>query len=431
MRSTIFLFCLTPLLTVVSFRSVCLRLLAFILFLLPVFFDWFCWVWWFSVLRLVIRFILVPTQIEQIKNKRGGFLLKFYCLLLARLLGCFFASDLIIFYIFFELRALIVFLLVLGLGYQPERLVARLYLLLFTLISSIPFFAYLLMDWRLVGFNRFEALTRLTASVNRINRRFLSVLLAIGFLVKFPIYFFHIWLPKAHVEASARGSMILAGVLLKLGVYGLFRVSTFLNGTSINFILFFSLLGAGLIRILCVRAHDLKILIAYSSVAHMGFLIAALLANNFFGLWGSLGIRVAHGFASSGLFFGAGVFYNTSNSRIIVLNRGQLTWAPWFSLVWCLFCFRNIGTPPTINFWTEVFLILRVARVRQFTLFLIGVSLFMRVVFSLLLFLLTQRQKESTNALFYFAIRKKTMLIVYLHLLGLLFRLIYFPLVFR
>ena len=103
--------------------------------------------------------------------------------------------------------------------------------------------------------------------------------LRLGILVKFPLYLFHIWLPKAHVEASALGSMVLASILLKLGVYGFMRIRIFLSGFAVYFLFCFRMLGASIVRILCLRARDFKVLIAYSSVAHIGFLIRGLISG--------------------------------------------------------------------------------------------------------------------------------------------------------
>lgn len=140
------------------------------------------------------------------------------------------------------------------------------------------------------------------------------------------MYFFHIWLPKAHVEASAGGSMVLAGLLLKLGAYGLFRTLSLLPHTpAADYIRGFALLGGLIIRALCVRARDMKVLIAYSSVAHMALLICALLNASSAGSGGALGMSLGHGLASSGLFLGAGLMYNRRGSRLSSLNSGQLS----------------------------------------------------------------------------------------------------------
>ena len=385
----------------------------------------------FVVLRGLIIFVLLPTQIDRLKRSRSRPVIFLLACLLASLMGCFFAIEILGFYIYFELSALLVFFLVIGLGYQPERLVARMYLLMFTIMSSMPFFAYRVIRISHTCFAQFEFLY----SSNNLLLNYYSngffVLVSLGFLVKFPIYFFHVWLPKAHVEASARGSIILAGVLLKLGVYGFYRISMLINGGLARMVYFFRLLGGGIISVLCLRAHDLKILIAYSSVAHIRFLIGAIISNSFLGCTGALGIRIAHGFASRGLFFGAGIFYAFTNSRLLLFNSGQLTWAPWFTLIWCLLCFRNIGTPPRFNFWSEVVLLFSLARFFSLRLILTSIPLFVRVAFRLLLFLLTQRQKESIGRLSVTIATKKDMIISYFHILFLLFVLVFFVLIFK
>ena len=431
MSRATFILAAAPFVRSTSAAFFCASLLSYALFFMFSTGDVAYWKLWLILLSCLVIFVLLPTQLDQIKTKRGATILRCYLILFGGLVACFASREIISFYIFFELSALIVFFMVLGLGYQPERLVASLYLLLFTLLSSMPFFWFLLRNWVLLGISEFEETLFYRCNYFCASNTLFSFFIVLGFLVKFPIYFFHIWLPKAHVEASARGSIILAGVLLKLGVYGIYRVIPIISRSVFWFIYFFSLLGAGIIRILCVRAHDFKILIAYSSVAHMGFLIRSLITANYIGVVGRLAIRIAHGFASSGLFFGAGVLYRIRRSRLMVLNRGQITWAPWFTLVWCLLCFSNIGTPPTPNFWSELFLIFSLTRSSLDALFFIAVPLFFSVCFSLILFMLTQTQKERSEFLNQIHIKKKEMFVFYVHLLNILFIIIFFCLLFK
>lgn len=187
-------------------------------------------------------------------------------------------TNLFLFYVFFERRLIPTFFLILGWGYQPERLQAGYYLLFYTLLASLPLLLGILFCNKNLG------------SINYwvINFNYeLSLLyfcLIVAFLVKIPIFLFHLWLPKAHVEAPVSGSIILAGVLLKLGGYGLLRVYVLIQKISINYNLIWytvSLVGGVLISLVCLFQVDIKSLIAYSSVAHIGIVISGLITLSY------------------------------------------------------------------------------------------------------------------------------------------------------
>lgn len=291
------------------------------------------------------------TQKSSLKRPGNFWSRTLLILMVARLVGCFNRDGLISFYVFFESRALVVFFFVLRFGYQPERHVARLYLILFTALTSLPFILLVLVLVKSFSFMTFRALQSAWRFYRTPLSRSLRALLVLGFLVKFPVYVFHIWLPKAHVEASRSGSILLAGILLKLGTYGAYIVRGLLYGRFIGYYsVFFALLGGLILRGLSLRLVDFKVLIAYSSVVHIRFVMGGVLSINRLGEVGSLGISLSHGVVSSGLFFGAGVYYNSSNSRLFMFNKGSITTAPWFSFFWFILCASNMGTPPSFNF---------------------------------------------------------------------------------
>lgn len=156
-----------------------------------------------------------------------------------------------------------------------------------------------------------------------------------AFLVRIPLFLVHLWLPKAHVEAPISGSMILAGVLLKLGGYGLIRVMIFLVNFSFNLNIFWisiSLLGGFLVRLVCLRQTDLKSLVAYSSVAHMGIVVCGIITVNYWGFCGSYVLMIAHGLCSSGLFCLVNIVYERTGSRSLLVNRGLMCLMPRISM---------------------------------------------------------------------------------------------------
>lgn len=162
------------------------------------------------------------------------------------------------------------------------------------------------------------------------------------------MYFVHLWLPKAHVEAPVAGSMILAGVILKLGGYGLLRfILIFLNvGIKINYIfIIIRIVGGIFVSLICLRQIDIKALIAYSSVSHIGLVLRGIITLNYWGICGAFVIIIAHGLCSSGLFCLANIIYERTNRRSFFLNKGLINLIPVISLWWFLFRCCNMAAP--------------------------------------------------------------------------------------
>jgi len=243
-----------------------------------------------------------------------------YLTLLA-LLACFKAEDLLSFYYWFEVALIPIFILVLGWGYQPERLGAALYIFFYTLAASLPLLMLILYSRGELGGAGF------TACPAERGGEAGHLFWVLAFMVKLPVFLVHLWLPKAHVEAPVSGSIILAGLMLKLGGYGLFLVSgwVFQRVTLLGWVFSGALVGGAAAALIILRLADVKVIIAYSSVVHMGMVAAAVLGVRGAGLWGALLMMLAHGLTSSGMFSGANIIYERRHSRRIVRNKGGLS----------------------------------------------------------------------------------------------------------
>nr|ASK49878.1 NADH dehydrogenase subunit 4 [Amphisamytha bioculata] len=294
-----------------------------------------------------------------VNNESSNFFLFNLVSLSVILLICFFSSNMLIFYVFFELSVIPTMIMILVWGYQPERLQASLYFVIYTVSASLP----LLISLGVLKFYNSSLFMPFLLWNSGIK---LSVLWAwwlftvMAFLIKLPLYGFHLWLPKAHVEAPVAGSMILAAVLLKLGGYGLIRLSCFFPELSLQMIPLISsvaMIGACASSFICLRQPDLKSMIAYSSVGHMGLMAVGILSCSLWGWFGALSVMVAHGLCSSGLFSMANMIYEYSGSRSLVMIKGLISIFPTMSVWWFFLCVANMSAPPSLNLFGEILLV--------------------------------------------------------------------------
>ncbi|AFC69014.1 NADH-ubiquinone oxidoreductase subunit 4 (mitochondrion) [Aspergillus nidulans FGSC A4] len=310
---------------------------------------------YFVLLTTIIMPIAILSNWNSIESKNVLSFIVIMLLLETLLLAVFLVLDILLFYIFFESILPPLFLLI-GLFGSSNKVRASFYLFLYTLLGSLFMLLSIIAITSIMGTSDFDALTK--ANFNYITQIFLFYGIFIAFAVKTPVIFLNTWLLKAHVESPLSGSIILAGIVLKLSLYGIFRlILPLLPKASINYTYIIYVIGV--ITILyasfsTLRTIDIKELIAYSSVSHAAVYLIGAFSNTIQGIEGSIALGLAHGFVSSGLFICAGgILYDRSSTRLITYYRGMAQIMPIFSVLFFILALGNSGTPLTLNFIGE------------------------------------------------------------------------------
>nr|YP_010145268.1 NADH dehydrogenase subunit 4 [Chelidonichthys spinosus]QQN90869.1 NADH dehydrogenase subunit 4 [Chelidonichthys spinosus] len=340
------------------------------------------------------------------------------------LIMAFGATEIIMFYVMFEATLIPTLVIITRWGNQMERLNAGIYFLFYTLAGSLPLLVALLLLQNSTG--TLSLLTIQYASplpLSSYGDKLWWAGCLIAFLVKMPLYGAHLWLPKAHVEAPVAGSMVLAAVLLKLGGYGMMRIVVMLEPLtkelSYPFIVL-ALWGVVMTGSICLRQTDLKSLIAYSSVSHMGLVVGGILIQTPWGFAGALILMIAHGLTSSALFCLANTNYERTHSRTMLLARGLQMVLPLMTTWWFIASLANLALPPLPNLMGELMIVTSLFNWSWWSLALTGAGMLITASYSLYMFLMTQRGPLPQHILALNPSHTREHLLMVLHLLPLI-----------
>ncbi|MGH6943220.1 MAG: NADH-quinone oxidoreductase subunit M [Geminicoccaceae bacterium] len=303
------------------------------------------------------------------------------------MVGVFCALDLVLFYLFFE-GILIPMFLIIGIWGGPRRVYSAFKFFLYTLLGSVLFLVAILVMYLHEGTT--DIPTLMTAHYAPALQKWLWLAMFASFAVKVPMWPFHTWLPDAHVEAPTAGSVVLAGILLKLGGYGFLRFSLpMLPDASAYFtplIYALSIVAIIYTSLVALMQTDMKKLIAYSSVAHMGIVTIGIFTLNPLGIQGSVIQMLSHGLVSAALFMVVGVVYDRIHSREIASYGGLAERMPLYATVFMLFMLASVGLPGTSGFVGEILVIIGVFQVNSWVAALAATGMILGVAYMLWLY---------------------------------------------
>nr|YP_007183165.1 NADH dehydrogenase subunit 4 [Macracanthorhynchus hirudinaceus]CCA94497.2 NADH Dehydrogenase subunit 4 [Macracanthorhynchus hirudinaceus] len=267
------------------------------------------------------------------------------------LLVLFISASYLIFYLMYEITVLLLVVMVALWGSNPERLVSLIYLVVYMLGFSMPMFFVLMYVISLNGVSVFWSISNVSVVM--------MIVVFFAMFVKIPVYLVHYWLPKVHVEASTGVSMILAGILLKMGGYGFFRFYC-MWGLSVQLsevVMSVSLIGVIISAVMCIYLSDLKEIVAYSSVVHMGLMVSVLVMMKMAAFIGVVSMLLFHGFTSMMLFHLVGYVYMVVESRSLMVVKSLVKMGSLLSMVFFVSLIMNMGFPLTGNFLAEIYLV--------------------------------------------------------------------------
>lgn len=370
-----------------------------------------------SVLFVVLSGFLMPFCIlaswETVKDRLKAYMIAFLLLEVA-VIGVFCALDAVLFYVFFE-GSLIPMFIIIGVWGGPRRVYASIKFFLYTFLGSVLMLvAIMAMYWQA---GTLEVPTLLTYKFPAHMQFWLWIAFFASFAVKMPMWPVHTWLPDAHVEAPTAGSVILAGVLLKLGGYGFIRFSLpmfpLASADLAPFVFTLSVIAIIYTSLVALVQEDMKKLIAYSSVAHMGYVTMGIFAANEQGLQGAIYQMLSHGIVSAALFLCVGVIYDRLHTREIAAFGGLVNNMPKYAVAFMVFTMANIGLPGTSGFIGEFLTLIGIFQVNTWVALFATTGVILSASYALYLYrrvIFGKLDKESLKALLDLSPREKLIL---------------------
>lgn len=337
----------------------------------------------FLIITALLLFISMVINWYNIykENLLNGVIL----IILLILLNVFLVNDLMYFFMFFEALVIPMFILIGIWGSRTRRMKAAYLLLMYTLLGSLFTLLGFLYISQCFGSTNFIFLTGL--QLNVMNQNLLFLLCFIGFSVKIPIVPLHLWLPEAHVEAPTMGSILLAGILLKLSFYAFMRLLfLFLDGWFLLMVYTIFFIGFLVPSLAAFVQLDIKKIIAYSSVSHMNFGLFGLFSKTFIGFMGCFYLMIGHAIVASALFFLVGILYDRYKTRILLYYGGLFLIMPLWTFFFFLAILANFGLPGTINFVGEFMVLISIFKINFLILIFLFIGLVATLGYSLFLY---------------------------------------------
>lgn len=343
-----------------------------------------------SLLFIILTTILIPLSIIANWNTIKFLNIYIYLILLLEILLIilFMLVDILSFFIIFEITLPCLFLFI-GIGGNKSKINASFYIFIYTMLGSLFLLVSILFILNIIGGTDFYSL--FNSNFSYIYQSYIFIGMFIAFAVKTPLLPLHIWLLKAHVESPLSGSIILAGIILKLSVYGIIRLIIPITPKALfNFNVYLGILGVItiiIISISTIRSSDIKELIAYSSITHAAVYILGIISNNIQGIEGGIILSLGHGFVSPALFIiTGGILYDRYHSRDINSIRGIIQLMPLLSFFFFLFTLSNCGIPLSLNFIGEFLSLYAFFEKLPLLALLASISIIFSAVYSIFLY---------------------------------------------